>query len=288
MKRIRIAIPEVSRFLMALVLIPALVGSIFFFSACKKGGKIPVIDMVSIEGGEFMMGSANGASDEQPVHLVRVDGFYLGRTEVTVSQWEQFITDTGYITDAEKLHNGLVKLNNKQKRRADANWKNPYLIQNGEHPVVLVSWRDARAFCRWLEKKTGIPYRLPTEAEWEFACRGGTGGDCGDYYGDLDAIAWYETNSNGVTHPVGQKQPNSLGLYDMLGNVWEWCQDCYDKNYYSVSPALNPPGAGSGNFRVSRGGSWCSKPERLRASFRKHDAPVFCFYRQGFRVARSR
>jgi formylglycine-generating enzyme required for sulfatase activity len=131
-----------------------------------------------------------------------------------------------------------------------------------------------------------LNYRLPTEAEWEYACRAG-GKD--ELYGRLDSIAWYEYNSGGQTHPVGdkRKRPNSFGLYDMLGNVWEWCQDRYDKNYYRVSPGSGPTGPGTGLYRVSRGGSWCSKPTRVRAAFRRHDPYYYRFYRLGFRLARS-
>jgi len=256
-----------------------------FIPGKSRGVPVPVIDMVKINGGEFMMGSNTGASDEQPVHRVRVNSFYLGRTEVTVGQWRKFIEDSGYVTEAES---GLGSLVRDKKGvlgfRRKANWRNPYMVQSDNHPAVCVSWRDARAFCRWLSKKTGLLYRLPTEAEWEYACRGGIRGE---RYGDLDAAAWYEYNSNGHTHPVGLKRPNSFGLYDMLGNVWEWCQDRYGKRYYQESPVDNPPGSLTGETRVSRGGSWCSKPQRARVSFRRHDSPWFRFYRLGFRIARS-
>lgn len=270
--------------LMGVVLLSILVCVFLLFNPFKNRGEIPLIVMVRIEGGEFLMGSETGEADEKPVHRVRVGSFYLSRTEVTVGQWRKFIEDTGYITMAEKGSGGLVKVGKRLKYKADANWKNPYLSQTDDHPVVLISWHDARAFCRWLSKKTGLGYRLPTEAEWEFACQGGT---TGDGHGDLDSVAWYEYNSAGETHPVAQKQPNAFGLYDMLGNVWEWCHDYYGKNYYAVSPTNNPPGPYPGKQRVNRGGSWCSQPPRLRASFRKHDSPVFCFYRLGFRIARS-
>lgn len=249
-----------------------------------RTGSIEMIDMVRIEGGEFMMGSETGEPDEKPVHRVGVNTFYLGRTEVTAAQWQKFVDDTGYVTMAEKGHGGLVRTGKGLEYKRDAHWKNPYMAQTGNHPVVLVDWHDARAFCKWLSDKTGRPYRLPTEAEWEFACRGGT---TGDYYGNLDSIAWYEYNSGGGTHRVGEKQPNAYGLYDMPGNVWEWCGDRYDKNYYSYSPEVDPKGPSTGKHRVSRGGSWCSKPPRVRVSFRKHDPPGFRFYRLGFRVARS-
>ncbi len=253
---------------------------------CKKSkeGPIPAIDMVLIPGGEFMMGSESGDEHEKPVHHVRVDPFYLGRTEVTVAQWHMFTDDTGYVSYAEKRFNGVVRYNDRIQTKPDANWKHTYTEQGDKYPVVLVNWKDAMAFCRWLSKRTGMDYRLPREAEWEFACRAGT---TGDYYGNLDSIAWYEYNSDGHPHPVGKKLPNAFGLYDMTGNVWEWCSDSYDKNYYNVSPRTNPMGSSVGHERVSRGGSWCSKPPRARSSFRRHDLANYCFYRIGFRIARS-
>ena len=250
----------------------------------RESDAVPNIDMVRIPGGEFMMGSETGAPDERPVHRVRVDSFYLGRTEVTVGQWRMFARESGYLTQAEQRRGGMVRGEKGREVKRDANWEHPYQAQTDEHPVVLVSWKDAQAFCHWLSKKSGLNYRLPTEAEWEYACRAG-GKD--ELYGKLDAIAWYEFNSDGHTHPVGRKQPNSLGLYDMLGNVWEWCQDRYDKNYYRVSPGTDPAGPVEGLYRVSRGGSWCSKPPRVRAAFRRHDPYYYRFYRLGFRLARS-
>jgi thiamine biosynthesis lipoprotein len=242
------------------------------------------IDMVRIPAGEFMMGSEKGAPDELPLHKIRVNGFYLGRTEVTVGQWRIFARESGYVTQAELRRGGMVRGEKGREVKQDANWRNPYQVQTDEHPVVLLSWKDAQAFCQWLSKKTGLNYRLPTEAEWEYACRAGSNDE---RYGDLDSIAWYEYNADGHTHPVGGKQPNSFGLYDMLGNVWEWCQDRYDKNYYKVSPGTDPTGPATGGHRISRGGSWCSKPPRVRTPFRRHDPYFYRFYRLGFRLARS-
>jgi formylglycine-generating enzyme required for sulfatase activity len=251
---------------------------------CRKGSTIPDIAMVRIPGGEFMMGSETGLVDERPVHRVRVDSFYLGRTEVTVAQWRMFVRDSGYLSRAERGLGGLVRTDKGLKIMPDATWNHPYMEQTDDHPVVLVSWKDARAFCIWLSKKSGLRYRLPTEAEWEYACKAG-GKD--ERYGDLDTVTWYEYNSGGHTHPVGSKRPNAFGLYDMLGNVWEWCQDRYGRKYYRVSPEINPAGPAIGLQRVSRGGSWCSKPPRIRAAFRRHDSASFSFYRLGFRIART-
>jgi formylglycine-generating enzyme required for sulfatase activity len=267
----------------ALVLILGILLTAFLSGKPGKDETLPGIDMVRIPGGEFMMGSETGEPDQRPRHRVRIDTFYLGRTEVTVAQWRSFARESAYVSWAERGHGGLIRTPKGLKIIPDANWKNPYILQDDNHPVVLVSWTDAQVFCRWLSKKTGQDYRLPTEAEWEYACRGVRG----EYGDNLDSIAWYEYNSGGRTHPVGSKRPNSFGLYDMLGNVWEWCGDRYSKSYYCVSPGSNPSGPTVGLHRVSRGGSWCSKPPRANAAFRKHDAPNFRFYRQGFRLART-
>ncbi len=147
-----------------------------------------------------------------------------------------------------------------------------------ECPVEMVSWDDAQRHCAKLGK------RLPTEAEWELAARGGT---TGARYGDLDAVAWYEDNSEGKTHPVGQKKPNGYGLYDMLGNVWEWCADWYGDHYDGSSPALNPKGPASGRAHVLRGGSWSDIAKDIRASDRAWGIPTFRGDDSGFRCVRE-
>ena len=252
----------------------------------KAGIYIPNIEMAEIPAGEFLMGTDDGPLPERPRHCVRINRFFLGKTEVTVGQWRLFVRDSGYISQAEHGGGGQIRISGKRKEayRRDASWKNPYLPQTDRHPVVLVSWDDAQVFCKWLSHKTGLHYRLPSEAEWEYACRTGGGGENVD---DLDAVAWFEDNSGGTTHPVAGKRPNAFGIYDMQGNVWEWCQDRYSEEYYRQSPTFNPPGPALGRYRVSRGGSWCSKAPRASKTFRRHDRPKFCFYRLGFRLALS-
>jgi formylglycine-generating enzyme required for sulfatase activity len=151
---------------------------------------------------------------------------------------------------------------------------------SSNHPVEEVSYDDAVEFCRRLselpdEKAAGRRYRLPTEAEWEYACRAGskTAFSFGSNASDLGSHAWYEANSNDMTHAVGGKKPNAFGLYDMHGNVWEWCSDWYDENYYASSPAIDPKGPDSGSFRVLRGGSWGYGPSDVRCANRDRSTP---------------
>jgi formylglycine-generating enzyme required for sulfatase activity len=199
---------------------------------------------VWIPAGTFMMGCSPGDNecegDERPSHRVTVSkGFWIGQTEVTVSAYKRFGAATGLqMPDAPYF---------------DSAWANEGM------PIVDVSWNDAHDFCVWAGA------RLPTEAEWEYAARGGS---TEARYGPMDEVAWDSANSAGQTHPVGEKRANGFGLYDVLGNVWEWVNDWYDPNYYQSSPAQDPPGPTSGQVRALRGGSWNSLPMNVRVSFR--------------------
>jgi formylglycine-generating enzyme required for sulfatase activity len=214
-------------------------------------------NFVRIEPGEFMMGSESGDADadEKPVHRVRISRpFEMGKYEVTQAQWEAV---TG---------------------------SNPSYFKGADLPVERVSWDDAQQFIQKLNAQNdGHIYRLPTEAEWEYACRAGS---TGDYAGNLDAMGWYDKNSGHKTNPVGQKQPNAWGLYDMHGNVWEWCQDWYGENYYAQSPGADPQGPASGSGRVTRGGGWIGPAAHCRSAFRIRNAAGFR-YILGFRLART-
>lgn len=150
-------------------------------------------------------------------------------------------------------------------------------------PVEQVSWNDIQQFISRLNSQSGTNYRLPTEAEWEYACRaGGTEEYCGS--NDINGVAWYKDNSWSQTHPVGQKQANAWGIYDMSGNVWEWVNDWYDKSYYSGSPQSNPQGPSSGSYRVNRGGGWVDDSAGVRASGRDTDSPENRYDDLGFRL----
>jgi formylglycine-generating enzyme required for sulfatase activity len=217
--------------------------------------------LVWIPPGEFMMGSPSSEKgredDEGPVHRVKISkGFWMGQTEVTQSQWQ------------------VVMGNNLSGFKGD------------KLPVERVSWNEAVEFCEKLSSKEGRTYRLPTEAEWEYACRAGTQARfCfGDAESSLGSYAWYGDNSDDKTHPVGQKEPNAFGLYDMHGNVWEWCGDWYDDKYYSESPGVDPPGPKTGSSRVLRGGSWDHDPWRCRSADRIRSAPGYQSFHYGFRV----
>jgi formylglycine-generating enzyme required for sulfatase activity len=206
-------------------------------------------EMVMVEGGTFTMGCTNGQSDcgkdEKPTHRVTVSSFQMGKYEVTQAQWRAVMG------------------------------KNPSSFSSCDNcPVENVSWNDAQDFIRKLNEKTGKNYRLPTEAEWEYAARGGNKSKGYKYAGsnDLGTVASYTGNSRNRTHPVGQKQANELGIHDLSGNVWEWCEDWYGE--YSSSAQTNPKGASNGSFRVLRGGSWYDNARYCRVSFRNYGGSV--------------
>jgi len=269
-------------------------------------------EMVFIEGGTFQMGSNEGEDDEKPVHTVTVGDFWLGKYEVTVAEFEKFISATGYQTDAEKGDGSYFWTGSKWEKKAGVNWRcdaqgNVRKSSELNHPVIHVSWNDAVAYCEWLSRKNGQNYRLPTEAEWEYAaCGGGKNykyswgnfgpeGRKGGNIADESAkriwnCSWlWEGYDDGYayTAPVGSYEPNELGLYDMTGNVWEWCQDWYDADYYKNSPQIDPKGPSSGAYRVLRGGSWLSRPIHVRCSIRHGSGPDYRGTSGGFRFART-
>jgi len=234
------------------------------------------VPMVIVTGGTFRMGS-NENSDEQPVHSVMVDSFWIRMNEVTQKEWQSVMGT------------------------------NPSVFKGEDLPVENVSWYDAVKFCNKLSEQDGYApvytingtqvtcdftkngYRLPTEAEWEYAARGGDQSRGYTYAGSdsVGTVAWYWDNSGKKTHPVGTKQPNELGLYDMSGNVWEWCWDRYDGNYYAQSPSKNPKGPSSGASRVRRGGSWNHDAEGIRSASRLNNPPSNSSYYIGFRLSRT-
>ncbi|OGW00434.1 MAG: hypothetical protein A3I04_01145 [Nitrospinae bacterium RIFCSPLOWO2_02_FULL_39_110] len=280
----------------------------------EKGKDVQVpIEMVFVKGGCYQMGDTFGgaenhveaahkggkdwhqhhnhlAANEKPVHEVCVDNFYIGKYEVTIGEFREFITATGYKTDAEAGDGCYGWSGNKWEKDKSRNWRNPGFLQDDSHPVSCVSWDDAVVYAEWLSDKTGKKYRLPTEAEWEYAAR--SGGKAEKWAGtnnesELSDYAWYNKTSKGKTHPVGQKKPNGLELYDMTGNVWEWVQDWYGENYYISSPKNNPQGPISGSHHIHRGGSWYFSSHQARASSRHPYTPDYRCYSLGLRLSAS-
>lgn len=218
------------------------------------------LSLVCVAPGSFLMGSREGDEDETPVHEVAISrGLYVGATEITQAQYESLMGG------------------------------NPSFGKDPTHPVNSVSWADAVEFCKRLSDKTGKRYRLPTEAEWEYSARAGAGTEYsfGDNESDLGVSAWYASNTRHGTQPVGKKQPNSWGLYDCHGNVWEWCADPYAEDYYAISPPADPTGPATGELRVLRGGSRMSDALRCRAAERIKYSPDASYVDVGFRVVRE-
>ena len=254
-----------------------------------KAGGAASEGLVFIKGGCFQMGDTFGvgASDEKPVHKVCVDDYSIGKHEVTVGEFREFVNDSGYQTEAEQGDGCYYYTGSKWEQRKDKNWKTPGFNQGEKNPVACVSWNDANKYIEWKSKKSGGNFRLPTEVEWEYAAR--SGGREEKYSGgnDLASVGWYTDNSGSKTHPVGQKQANGLGIYDMTGNVWEWVNDWFDKAYYQKSSENNPEGPSSGKSHVLRGGSWGSGTLTTRASNRNHSKPSVRYNSFGFRLAAS-
>ena len=242
------------------------------------------VRMVLLPGGRFTMGSGYRDEIDEKPHDVHVSGFYIDTHEVTQAEYEKVIG------------------------------RNPSRWKHREHPVDQIRWHDAARYCNARSHLEGLGraydpktwtcdldsdgYRLPTEAEWEYAARAGTRTlyAFGDSPAKLKQYAWFRESCNRNPQPVGRKLPNPWGLYDMYGNVWEWCNDSYAEAYYQESPPKNPPGPKTGNTRVLRGGCWNSRAHYCRSAYREHEDPAFtdvCFRRAvhgfcGFRCVRRK
>lgn len=243
-----------------------------------EGSDILVIEnMIFLKGGTFQMGSNDGGNDEKPVHSITVSDFFIGKYEITQKEWKEIMGN------------------------------NPSNFKGDNLPVEKVSWYDAVEFCNKKSDREGLTrcytgssivikcnfnangYRLPTEAEWEYACRGGSRTALYEYSGsnNIGDVAWYDSNSGNKTHPVSKKKANELGIYDMSGNVWEWCNDWYNKKYYKNSPWNNPKGPNSGSRRVKRGGSVRLHSSSCFVAVRSSYFPSYTYGVIGFRIVRS-
>ncbi|WP_176722391.1 formylglycine-generating enzyme family protein [Candidatus Thiosymbion oneisti] len=265
--------------------------------------------MVLIESGRFRMGSPPGEkerlSSEGPQHPVAVvRPFALARCETTVGEFGRFVAETGYRTDAER-GGGCYTVNADRSRfqqREDASWRNPGFAQSADHPVVCVSFNDARVYARWLSLRTGAAYRLPTEAEWEYAARAGTStpfwtSDC-IHTDQANYDGSYDYNGCGAktgvyrrrTVPAGSLPANAFGLYEMAGNVYEWVEDCWHDSYAGApndGSAWREAGGGDCARRVLRGGGWGSDPGWLRSAGRYRYAADVAYFDVGIRLART-
>lgn len=293
---------------------------------------------VRIPAGSYLMGSDEPAArlardyplmeprrfallaDEAPVHRVHIGrAFYLGRYEVTVGQFRRFLEASGYrpesVADGTGGYGYNPAYDPATTKRGDAfegrdprySWRNPGFAQADDHPVVNVTWNDAQALAAWLSRTEGHRYRLPTEAEWEYACRAGTrtryphGDDPHRLVGtantfDQDAAPYWErwrpyalpgSDGHAFTAPVGSHAPNAFGLYDMLGNAWEWTADWYGETYYLRSPRNDPQGPATGSVRVRRGGSWHTWPLYARCSYRNWNSQDTRYTLVGMRLVRE-
>lgn len=293
----------------------------------------PSLAETRVPPGSFEMGSVLSANsiaerfggspgtwmDEFPRHPVRLSReIRIGTHLVTVAEFAEFVANCQYVTTAESTRGAFVLIDGDWRPRDDASWRNPYFDQGDGHPVVCVSWIDAVRYCDWLSDRHDLPqaysetdggvkcdfdiggYRLPTEAEWEYAASA-----CGKH----DVFPWDDGMESGTdrhtiettlaaklgkrgehefTSPAGAIGPNAIGLYDMCGNVWQYCWDRYDAHFYALSEQMDPTGPAKGETRVRRGGSWSCDERATRVSVRRHDPPESCHDTVGFRVARTR
>jgi len=271
------------------------------------GGRI-TMKLVLIPAGKFLMGSPAGekgrTDDEGPQREVTISKpFYMGLYHVTKGQFAQFVADSGYKTEAERDGKAWGWDGSKFAEIPGYSWRKTGFEQADDHPVVNVSWNDAIAFCEWASKKTGKKVSLPTEAQWEYACRAGTktaypwGDDPDDGKGWANAADQTAKKTFGATwtyfswddgyaftSPAGKFKANAFGLYDMIGNAWEWCADWYDKGYYANANKTDPTGPASGTHRVLRGGAWGGGPRLCRSAYRGWDSPARRSGGIGFRV----
>ena len=257
----------------------------------------PLPEFARIPAGEFVMGTEAGEDDERPVHTVTLDAFDLAVHPVTIAQYDRFVRETGHRAPAVHELPLIVATGGREREDVFRERSAPYVWDDGvppigrlDHPVTLVRWEDAVAYCGWLSSLIGRPVRLPTEAEWEYAARAGS----------KEPLPWGEAldpsranflmdprqRAEAGTSPVTRFEPNAFGLCDMIGNVWEWVTDWYAPDFYSRSPERNPRGPSRGLLRVVRGGGWPTVDPRMLTCAYRHKVPPDTYsYSIGFRVA---
>ena len=262
-----------------------------------KRAPVDTSKFVLVEGGSYKMGTNHPVEMvESPEHDVTVKSFWLAKTEMTFEDYDKFCWDTIFAKKDRKY------MGTTHDTMGSLGWG------RGKQPAIWVSWKDAIVYCNWLSEKeklskcylidstggviyrdTAKGYRLPTEAEWEFAARGGNKSNGTTYAGsnNIDEVCWYASNSSGRAHAVAQKAPNELGLYDMDGNVWEWLWDIFDGSYYRNSPTDNPEGPATGPYRVMRGGAFYNNDKYTHVFTRQNSYVVFRQNSVGFRIART-
>lgn len=245
-----------------------------------KEFKTDMIEMAFVAGGTFQMGSNDGQIDAKPEHAVTVGSFSITKYEITNGQFCDFLNGIGCSGNGNLNETEYIHLNDND---CQINYTGGQFVPESgktDFPAIEVTWHGANAFAQWAGG------RLPTEAEWEFAARGGNSGNGTVFSGSnaADDVAWHNKNSGASTHQIGTKAPNELDIYDMSGNVWEWCNDWYDPKYYKFKPQTNPQGPTSGTFRVLRGGSWDYDPDVGRVINRLGYKPSASNYDYGFRV----
>jgi len=266
---------------------------IYYYEIVDKNLALQQIEMVSVKGGTFKMGHEDGPDYETPVHTVSLDDFYIGKYEITNEQFSHFLNDYGSINVKDGQHKGakMIYYSDKEERdwginQTESGWQPSGGYKN--YPVVYVTWYGANEYCKWAGG------RLPTEAEWEYAARGGVKTDYAmsqhyKYAGsnNIDDVAWYDNNSDTKTHKVGTKNPNELGIYDLSGNVFEWCQDWYNEDYYSKSPKNNPVNLTKSKYKVLRGGSYYSSSGNNMPCYRIGYEPTSYYSNFGFRLCKD-
>ncbi|MDR2020288.1 MAG: SUMF1/EgtB/PvdO family nonheme iron enzyme [Treponema sp.] len=292
-------------------------------AAAPYEDSFPAPEMAAIPAGTFSMGSPPSERErvgyQEQIRPVQVSAFYLGKREVTAGEFRRFVEETGYRTSAEQAGGAFAynETAGEWEFRAGADWRRPGFRQDGDHPAVNVSWFDAAAYCNWLSAKEGLApaytiageeirwdrnadgFRLPTEAEWEYACRAGTatpfstGTGISTAQANYNGTVPYFNNNPGLfrrgTTPAASLRPNGWGLYDMHGNVWEWCWDFYGlPKEETEGTAVNPAGPDSGVHRVNRGGGWDSAAKDIRSAARSSDPPETAGGSLGFRLARNK